>query len=66
MGLSLWRSRIKGGTMISIAYEQPVQHRLMACEWNEEGQVGVVEEDEHVLTAADFVVDEFELYGCGD
>ena len=52
--------------MISIAYEQPVQHRLMACEWDEKGQAGVVEEDEHVLTAADFVVDEFELYGCGD
>lgn len=38
----------------------------MACEWDEGTQKLGVEEDEHVLTAADFVVDEFELYGCGD
>jgi hypothetical protein len=39
----------------------------LSCKWElPEGDKRPIEKDEHVLTAADFVVDEFELYGCGD
>ena len=56
--------------MTVVEQEKIVQHRLMACEWddraNEQRHPAKEEEGEHVLCAADFVVDEFELYGLGD
>ena len=53
--------------MMIIEKEKHVPHRLMACEWDEKKRDQDEEdEQEHVITAADFVVDEFELYGLGD
>ena len=52
--------------MMIVEQEKQVQHRLMACEWDEKKRDREKDDDEHVITAADFVVDEFELYGLGD
>ena len=52
--------------MIIVEQDTSVQHRFMACEWDEQQRDRGGADDEYVVTAADFVVDEFELYGLGD
>ncbi len=55
--------------MMIVEQEKHVPHRLVACKPDEKklrDRKTDEDEHEHVITAADFVVDEFELYGLGD